>query len=58
MNLTDALLIVPVAALHAAKSGLDHLGIKVTTHVSAGVGHRVDPAGIRLGGDSIGWALT
>ena len=41
--------IVPVAALHSAKSELERLGIEVTTHVSPGLGHSVDPDGLRLG---------
>lgn len=49
--------IVPVAALHAAETALTQLGIKVTTHVSAGVGHTVDPTGLRLGGEFVIKAL-
>lgn len=45
--------VVPVAALHAAESALKHLGIDVTTHVSAGVAHSVDPVGLRLGVDFV-----
>jgi len=41
--------VVPVAALHAAKRDLEHLGIEVATHVSPGLGHSVDPFGLRLG---------
>lgn len=41
--------VVPVAALHAAQSELKHLGVDVTTHVSSGVAHTVDPVGLRLG---------
>ena len=41
--------VVPVAALHAAKAALDNIGISVETHVSAGLGHSVDPTGLRLG---------
>lgn len=41
--------VVPVAALHAAEARLRHLGVEVTTHVSSGVGHTVDPPGLRLG---------
>lgn len=41
--------VVPVAALHAAESELGHLGIAVTTHISKGVDHTVDPVGLRLG---------
>ena len=36
--------IVPVAALHAAKSGLERIGVAVETHISKGLGHSVDPA--------------
>ena len=49
--------VVPVAALHAAKTGLDKLGIEVSTHVSPGVGHSIDPVGLRLGGEFIVKAL-
>ncbi|MDB5715149.1 MAG: phospholipase [Sphingomonadales bacterium] len=45
--------IVPVAALHAAEKELKHLGVEVTSHVSNGLGHSVDPDGIRLGGDFV-----
>jgi phospholipase/carboxylesterase len=41
--------VVPVAALHAAEATLKHLGVPVTTHVSAGIAHTVDPVGLRLG---------
>ena len=50
--------VVPVAALHAAQSALAHLGIDVTTHVSNGVGHSVDPVGLRLGGEFVAKALN
>lgn len=43
--------VVPVAALHSAESDLRHLGIDVSTHVSSGIGHSVDPVGLRLGRD-------
>jgi phospholipase/carboxylesterase len=49
--------VVPVAALHAAKSALEHLGIEVTMHVSNGVGHTIDPVGLRMGGDFVVKAL-
>jgi phospholipase/carboxylesterase len=41
--------IVPISALHAAEHALRGAGIKVTTHVSPGLGHSVDPVGLRLG---------
>jgi phospholipase/carboxylesterase len=50
--------IVPVAALHAAKSELEHLGIDVAAHISTGVGHSVDPVGLRMGGEFVAKALT
>ncbi len=50
--------IVPVAALHAAKSELEHLGIDVAAHISPGVGHSVDPVGLRMGGEFVAKALT
>jgi phospholipase/carboxylesterase len=49
--------VVPVAALHSAESDLKRLGIKVSTHVSSGVGHTVDPVGLRLGRDFVTHAL-
>jgi phospholipase/carboxylesterase len=50
--------VVPVAALHTAKSALGHLGVEVTTHISNGVGHTVDPIGLRMGGDFVAKALN
>jgi phospholipase/carboxylesterase len=50
--------IVPVAALHAAKAELEHLGVDVTAHISTGVGHSVDPVGLRMGGAFVAKALT
>jgi phospholipase/carboxylesterase len=49
--------VVPVAAVHAAEASLKRLGIEVSTHVSAGLGHSVDPVGLRLGLDFVGEAL-
>ena len=45
----DADPMVPVAALHQAKATLEPLGFDVTTHVSRGLGHSIDEAGLRLG---------
>jgi phospholipase/carboxylesterase len=50
--------VVPVAALHAAKAALDKLGVDVSVHVSAGVGHSVDPVGLRLGGEFVAKVLA
>ncbi|MBB4860160.1 phospholipase/carboxylesterase [Novosphingobium chloroacetimidivorans] len=49
--------VVPVAALHAAESELRRLGVEVTSHVSPGIGHTVDPVGLRLGQEFVGKAL-
>lgn len=49
--------VVPVAALHAAKMQLEHLGIDVTAHTSLGVGHSVDPVGLEMGGKFVAKAL-
>ena len=43
--------IVPVAALHEAEAALRRVGIDVMSHVSPGVGHTVDPVGLRMGAD-------
>ncbi|MEO6091814.1 MAG: dienelactone hydrolase family protein [Novosphingobium sp.] len=45
--------VVPVAALHDAERVLRKLEIEVSTHISAGIGHSVDPIGLRLGGEFI-----
>ena len=49
--------VVPVAALHTAESELKHIGIDVTTHVSFGVAHSVDPVGLRLGAEFVSKAF-
>jgi phospholipase/carboxylesterase len=49
--------IVPVAALHDAQHVLERLGITVQSHVSTGLGHSVDPDGLRLGAEFITAAL-
>jgi len=41
--------IVPVAALHTAEAELRRLEVEVTTHISNGIDHTVDPVGLRLG---------
>ena len=45
--------VVPIAALHMSESELKRLGVEVTTHISYGVAHSVDPVGLRLGRDFI-----
>ncbi len=49
--------VVPVAALHVAESELKRLGVPVTTHVSFGVPHSVDPVGLKLGRDFVAKAF-
>lgn len=50
--------IVPVAALHAAERELTKLGVPITTHVSHGLGHSVDPAGLEMGGKFVADAFS
>lgn len=49
--------IVPVSALHAAEHALRRMGVDVATHVAAGIGHSVDPVGLRLGAEFVGRVL-
>lgn len=42
--------VVPVQALHAAVGALGAAGFAVEWHVSRGIGHGIDPEGLRLGG--------
>lgn len=49
--------VVPIAALHMSESEFKRLGVDVTTHISYGVGHSVDPVGLRLGWDFIAEAF-
>jgi phospholipase/carboxylesterase len=46
----DADSIVPLSAYHHAYAELERLGFPLEGHVSRGLGHGVDPAGIELGG--------
>lgn len=50
--------VVPIAALHMSESELKRLGVDVTTHISYGVGHTVDPVGLRLGRDFVAEAFA
>ena len=50
--------VVPVAALHSAETELHSLGVDVTTHVSAGLGHSVDAVGLRRGAEFIAGAFS
>lgn len=49
--------IVPVVALHDAEADLRRVGVEVTSHVSPGVGHTVDPVGLKLGVDFVSRVL-
>ena len=49
---------VPVAALYQAKAALEPLGFEVATHVRPGLGHGIDEAGLRLGGEFLAHRLA
>ena len=49
--------IMPIAALHRAESELKRLGVHVTTHISHGLAHSVDPVGLQLGREFIAEAF-
>ena len=48
---------LPVAALYQAKAALAPLGFEVAAHVSPGLGHGIDEAGLRLGGEFLAHRL-
>jgi len=50
--------VVPIAALHMSESELKRIGVDVTTHISYGVAHHVDPVGLRLGRDFVADAFA
>ena len=50
--------IIPVAALHAAKAGLERVDIAVSEHVSLALGHNVDTQGLELGGAFVAKAFA
>ena len=50
--------IVPVAALHMAEGQLKRAGVFVKSHVSNGIGHTVDPVGLRLGKEFVAAAFN
>jgi phospholipase/carboxylesterase len=43
--------LIPPQALFAATQGLAALGVPVQWHLSAGIGHGIDPEGLRHGGE-------
>jgi len=49
--------VVPVSALHAAERALRRVGVNVAAHVSPGLGHSVDPVGLRLGAEFVAKVL-
>lgn len=49
--------VVPIAAMHMAEGELKRLGVEVTTHISHGIPHSVDPVGLRLGRDFVAKAF-
>ena len=46
----DADPVVPAVALGQAQATLEPLGFEVSTHISPGLGHSIDEAGLQLGG--------
>jgi phospholipase/carboxylesterase len=50
--------VVPVTALHAAEHALKQIGADVRTHISTGLGHSVDAAGLRLGAEFLADVLN
>jgi phospholipase/carboxylesterase len=49
--------LIPVQALFAAAQGLAALGVPVEWHISAGLGHGIDPEGLRHGGEFLARAF-
>lgn len=49
--------VIPPEALLFSGQGLSSLGVPVEFHMSRGVGHAIDPDGLRLGGDFLRRAL-
>ena len=49
-NIGDADQVLPVASLHDAERRLKVLGFDVASHVSRGLTHSIDDAGLQLGG--------
>ena len=54
----DADPMIPVAAFHQAKSALERSGFAVESHVSPGLGHSIDAAGLQLGGRFLARTLS
>jgi phospholipase/carboxylesterase len=54
----DADPMIPVAAFHHARGALERSGFRVESHVSRGLGHSIDAAGLQLGGAFLVKALA
>ncbi len=50
--------LIPIEALSHAREGLAAAGLTVEWHVSRGVGHGIDPEGLRLGGRFLARSLA
>lgn len=53
----DADPMVPFTAMGQAEAEFKGLGFEIATHASRGLGHSIDEAGLRLGGDFLAKAL-
>jgi phospholipase/carboxylesterase len=53
----DADPMIPIAAFHRARDALVRDGFTVESHVSAGLGHSIDLAGLQLGGQFLARVL-
>ena len=50
--------VVPVARMQAAATVLQRLDFAVATHLTPGLGHSIDPEGLRLGGEFLSRVLA
>jgi phospholipase/carboxylesterase len=50
--------VVPAAAMPHAQAALLAVGVKVESHLRQGVGHGIDPIGLRLGGEFLASAFA
>jgi phospholipase/carboxylesterase len=53
----DADPMIPANALFAGAAALGHAGARVQWHLSAGLGHSIDEAGLTLGGNFLAMAF-
>jgi phospholipase/carboxylesterase len=54
----DADPVLPISAFHHAKAALEGHGFDVSSHVSRGLGHSIDMAGLQLGGQFLAKVLA